>query len=102
MAKITLIVYLFLAFVTIQQSQCMREKLNALSDMLYNKMLADITPCQGTQKELNQLNFGELIGPNIKCDEECSKDGLKFVQGDFKYSGSNVLCCCGKKLDNSE
>lgn len=84
----------------IQQSGCMQEQLSALANTLYNRMVADITPCQGTQKELNQLSFRELRNPHDSCTRECSNDGLTYVQGSFKYSGSNVLCCCGPQVDN--
>lgn len=69
-----------------------------LLDMLQDYMEKDLAGCVGEQRELKDFeSLIELRNPEPKCKAKCEHEELSYTSGDYKYSGSSVLCCCKKQ-----
>lgn len=71
-------------------------------DKIQSYMEADLAPCVGEQKILNDLDFGSLSSPEDACVEACKAVGQTSKYLNHKYSGSSVLCCCSKQSKADE
>lgn len=70
--------------------------LAGIKEKFMKYMLKDLKGCENVQKTLENLPPSVLRQPSEACIEACKEENLDF-SGDYKYSGSAVLCCCNTK-----
>lgn len=96
--KHTLIALLFAVAATC----CLQQQHSTTQAMPFDGLLErarvymekDLRGCEAHQTRLDDLTLAQIRRPDGDCEKSCSSEQLQYAKGDYRYSGSSVLCCC--------
>ena len=95
--EVLALMLLALALVDCQPAELRQDEPVGWMDRIRAYMEADLAGCSGEQRSAQDLSLGALLKPNEQCKLRCAEDRLTFREGDYKYSGSSLLCCCSRQ-----
>lgn len=70
------------------------EKPVGFFDRIMNYMIADLEGCKAVQKEIKDLDWGQLNMGNELCKTKCESEGFTHKYNDYKHMGTSIYCCC--------